>query len=225
MDDTMMPDSEGSSDNTNCPAVTGEPPSADDACCKVKRVAKAYGLEGLDAELKRRREQNDATLHELATYLNERLTAAAIAAAKIELDAEPGTVRAALENSDNIDIGRRDEIRGAVAGELDIDRLQTDYTSHETVRKHLNDHLGVSTSRGSIETAQELEKALRTYEQQYETAVVSALERAAERGLLSGGDFRVFSTRVECRQCSTTYRLEELLADDGCECSHLTPIS
>jgi hypothetical protein len=198
--------------------VTGTAPTADNACCKVERVAEAYGLEGLDAELRRRREQNDATLHELAAYLNERVTAVALSAAGVELDAEPGTVYAALENSDDLDIGRRDEIREAMAGHLDIDRLRTDYTSHETIRKHLKDHLDVSTSRGSIETVQELEDALQTYEQQYETAVASALERAAERGLLSGGDFGVFSTRVECRECSTTYRLDELLASGGCDC-------
>lgn len=217
MDDTRS-GSERAPTQDSCPAVTGAAPTADNACCKVERVAEAYGLEGLDAELRRRREQNDATLHELAAYLNERLTAVALSAAEVDLDAEPGTVCAALENSDELDIGRRDEIREAVAGYLDIDRLRTDYTSHETVRKHLNDHLDVSTSRGSIESTEELEDALQTYEQQYETAVASALERAAEQGLLSGGNFRVFSTRVECQNCSTTYRLDELLANGGCEC-------
>jgi hypothetical protein len=210
--------SERPTDQGSCPAVTGAAPTADDACCKVERVAEAYGLRGLDAELRRRRERDDATLHELAAYLNERVTAVALGAAGTDLDAEPGTVYAALENSDDLDISRRDEIREILAGALDIDRLRTDYTSHETVRKHLNDHLDISTSRGSIESVQELEDALQTYEQQYETAVASALERAAERGLLAGGDFRVFSTRVECQECSTTYRLDELLASGGCEC-------
>jgi hypothetical protein len=211
-------DTEPSRNGDICPAVSGTSPQVEHACCKVERVAEAYGLEGLDAELQRRREQADATLHELAAYLNERLTAVALSAAEINLDAEPGTVYAALENSDDLDIGRRDEIREAMAGTLDIDRLRTDYTSHETIRKHLKDHLDISTSRGSIEGLQELQDALQTYEQQYETAVASALERAAERGFLSGGDFRVFSTRVECKECSTTYRLEELLANSGCEC-------
>jgi len=201
-----------------CPAVSGTLPQVENACCKVDRVAEAYGLDGIDTELRRRREQSDATLHELAAYLNERLTAVALSAAEIELDAEPGTVHAAVQNSDDLDISLRDEIRGALAGNLDIDRLRTDYTSHETIRKHLNDHLDISTSRGSIETVEELEDALQTYEQQYKTAVASALGRAAERGLLSCGDFRVFSTRVECQECSTTYRLEELLANGGCEC-------
>lgn len=218
MDDTTVLNHESSTDNDTCPAVAGEFPSIDDACCKVERVAEGYGLEGLDAELRRRREQNDATLHELAAYLNERLTAVALSAAEVDLDAEPGTVYAALENSEEIDIARRDEIQEVVAGRVDIDRLRTDYTSHETVRKHLKDHLDVSTSRGSIESAQDLEDALRTYEQQYEAAVTSALERAAERGFLSGGNFRVFSTQVECRNCATTYRLNELLSNGGCEC-------
>jgi len=216
--DSTRSDGERGAGQGSCPAVTGSPPTVDDACCKVERVAEAYGLDGLDAELRRRREQSDATLHELAAYLNERLTTVALDAAGADLGIEPATAYAAVENSDQLGISRRDEIREAMAGALDIGRLRTDYTSHETVRKHLNEHLGVSTSRGSVESAEELEDALRTYERQYETAVVSALERAGERGFLSGGDFRVFSTRVECRSCSTTYRLEELLAEGGCQC-------
>jgi len=218
MVDTHLGSSTRAKSDKPCPVVTGSAPSVDNACCKVERVARAYGLEGLDAELRRRCEQNDATLHELAAYLNERVTAVAISAVEIELNAEPGTVCAAVQNTDELDISRRDEIRGAVAGNLDIDRLRTDYTSYETIRKHLKDDLDVSTSRGSIESVQELENALQIYEQQYETAVANALKRAAERGFLSGGNFRVFSTRIECQNCSTTYRLEELLAEGGCEC-------
>jgi hypothetical protein len=211
-------DADRKEDLSSCPALTGSLPNVEGACCKVERVAEAYGLEGIDAELTRRREQHEATLHELAAYFNERLTAVSLSAADVDIDAEPGTVYAALQNSEELEISRRDEIREAVASRLDIGRLQTDYTSHETVRKHLKEHLGVATARGSIETTEDLQNALRAYEDQYENAVESALARAARQDLLAGTEYRVFSTRIECQECSSTYRLDELLSAGGCTC-------
>jgi len=201
------------------PAVTGKRPGDRDDCCKVTRVARAYNLDGLDSELRRRRTETGATLHELADYLNERLTAAALRAAGVSIDAEPGTVYAALRGRESVPLARRDEIREAVVGNLDLDRLERDYTSHETVRKHLNDHLDVSTAQESFETRAELAETLVRHQDQYESAVVGALDRAGKKGLLAAGDYNVFTTRVECRDCGTTYRLQELIESGGCACA------
>lgn len=209
----ILPDGGKKSERSRPTNATGNP------CCKVGRVKEKYELTGLDQELRRRREKNDATLHALASYLNERITAASLSAADIEIDAEPATVSAALQGSEDIELDRRDEIQELVAGGTDLEQLKRDYTSHETIRKHLKDHLGISTSQGSIDSLEELQEALATYEQQYENAIVSALERANERGSLAGGDFRIYSTRVECQECSSTYRLRELLSAGGCKCS------
>jgi hypothetical protein len=198
----------------------GTESEAIDACCKVTRVAAAYELENFDEELRRRREHEGATLHELADYLNNRLTAVSLEEADVDIDAEPATVRTALVEDEVLPIGRRNSIREAVVGSVDIEQLTGDFVSHETIRRHLKDHLDISTARGSIETKTELENALNSSEKQHQEMIVGALRRAGDRGIITGTDFRVFSTRVECRHCSTTYRLQELIDNCGCDCQN-----
>lgn len=205
-------------DHRQIPPVSGTKPDVPGACCKVARVTEVYQLGGIDYELRRRYENEDATLHELADYINDRVTAVALDAIDNPPDTEPGTVRAALQGEDTIPATRRDDLRAAVAGQLDIELLEGAYVSHETVRRHLNEHLDVSTSRGGFDTFDEFKEALEAYQTQYENGVESALERAARKGLIDGSDFRVFSTRIQCEHCSDTYRIKELLDAGGCDC-------
>lgn len=212
-DSTEEADSDGS-----IPAISGERVPRTGACCKVQRVAKAYSLPGIDSELRRQRTEADATLHELADYLNTRLTAKGLKQAGVDIDAEPATVRAALENDGTVSMERRDRIRETVAGHLKIEQLTGDFVSHETIRRHLREHLGISTSRGGFETVSDLRDALGTYQKQYEDAIEGALRRAGKQELIRGSDYNVFSTRVECTHCSNTYRLQELIEKEGCDC-------
>lgn len=200
------------------PPVTGESWTRGEGCCKVERVATTYGLVGVDEELRRRYEAEDASLHELASYFNTRITAVTVNALETSIDTDPATVRAALQDETGVDPTRRDDIRASLAGKCDLERLTESYVSHETVRRHLNEHLSVSTDRGGFDTLEELEAQLESYEQQYANGIEGALERAVRTGLLEGDAFRVHSTRVECEQCSRTHRVGELLAEGGCDC-------
>lgn len=217
-----MSNRESASDTTRgpdtLPPLSGEPAQVTEACCKVERVATGYALGDIDDELRRRYEAEDATLHELARYVNDRITAVTLESASIDVDAEPATVRAALAGDDHLPVTKRDDIRATIAGGVDIEVLTGSFVSHETVRKHLNNHLDVSTSRGGFETVEELEETLSRYEQQYADGVSGALRRAGEKELIDGTDFRIFSTRVECQHCSETYRLQELVGERGCDC-------
>ena len=200
------------------PPFSGERPPRGESCCKVSRVSRAYRLTGVDQELKRRYE-NGGTLHELAGYLNDRLTAVTLDEMEQPPEAEPSTVRAAIAGDTSVAAPRRDDIRATLAAEVDIEILKNSYISHETIRRHLNEHLEVSTSKGGFDTFDEFETALQNYQQQYENGVISALQRAGAKGLIDGSQYRMFSTRVECQQCSKTYRLRELLENRGCSCS------
>jgi len=151
--------------------------------------------------------------------MNTRLTAKTLEATEIDVSATPWTVRAALVGDDSVPASRRDSLQEALVGRIDIDQLTGDFVSHETVRRHLKDHLGVSTSRGGFESASDLEAALETYQRQYVNAVEGALERATRNGIIAGESFSVYRTRIECSACGTTYRLEDLLAAGGCDCN------
>ena len=200
------------------PSVSGEKPTVPRACCKVQRVTEAYRLSGVNDELRRRYESGDATLHESADYVNDRITAVTLDKIDNPIDTEPATVRAALNETEDIPATKRDDIRAALAGRIDVEVLTDSYVSHETIRRHLNEHLDVSTSRGGFDTFEELKEALAAYQEQYENGVRSALERGNRKGLIDGDQYRIFSTRVECQHCSETYRLQELLENRGCSC-------
>lgn len=204
-------------ENQVVPAVTGDMPTVADACCKVGRMERAYSLPALDEELRRRYEDGDSTLHELAAYINDRITTVTLDAIG-QTEYEPATVRAALQDDQSIPATRRDDIRAALTGQIDVDTLTSSYLSHETVRRHLNEHLDVSTSQGGFDTLDDLQSVLTSYQEQYENGVESALKRAADEGIIQGETFQVFSTRVECQECSETYRLTELLESQGCDC-------
>lgn len=200
------------------PSVSGEKPTVPQACCKVQRVTEAYHLSGINDELRRRYESDDATLHELANYINDRVTSVTLGSIENPVEAEPATVRAALSEAEDMPATKRDNIRAALAGRIDINVLIDSFVSHETVRRHLNEHLDVSTSQGGFETIEELQEALDAYQEQYENGVKSALERASKKGLVDGDQYRIFSTRIECQHCSETYRLQDLLERRGCSC-------
>ncbi len=200
------------------PSISGEKPTVPQACCKVQRVTEAYHLSGINDELRRRYESGDATLHELANYVDDRITSVTLGAIENPIDAEPATIRAALNQAEDIPATRRDNIRATLAGRIDLEILTDSYVSHETVRRHLNEHLNVSTSRGGFETIEELQEALDAYRKQYQDGVRSALERANKKEMIDGDQYRIFSTRIECQHCSETYRLQELLENRGCSC-------
>jgi hypothetical protein len=200
------------------PSISGEKPTVPQACCKVQRVTEAYHLSGINDELRRQYESGDATLHELANYINDRITSVTLGSIENPIEAEPATVRAALNEAEDMPATKRDNIRATLAGRIDIDVLVDSFVSHETVRRHLNEHLDVSTSRGGFETIEELQEALDAYQEQYENGVRSALQRANKKGLIEGDQYRIFSTRIECQHCSETYRLQELLERRGCSC-------
>lgn len=201
------------------PALAGTLPEAPEACCKLKRVTSAYDLAGVDDELRRRYEDGDATLHELAAYVNDRITTVTLEAIGNPRGTEPATVRAALQGEESIPATRRDDLRAAIAGKVDVEVLTGSFVSHETIRRHLNEHLDVSTSRGGFSTFEELQEALESYQEQYEDGIESALQRGGRKGLIDGDTYRVFSTRVECERCSESYRLSELLDSGGCDCT------
>jgi hypothetical protein len=200
------------------PPLNGQLPPKGTGCCKIGRMSKAYKLSGIDEELERRYEGDDATLHGLANYIDNRITAATLDVIDNPTELEPATVRAALNGEDSVSATKRDDIQAELIGRIDSEILIDSYVSHETVRRHLNEHLDVVTSRGGFDTFDELEQALESYQDQYNNGVESALKRAASKGIIDGKRYRVFSTRVECEICSEVYRLDELLNNEGCNC-------
>ena len=209
----MEPDGTGPGGSVAGDASAGAP------CCKVGRSADAYDLAELDGAL-RGRHEGGASLRDLAAFVNRRLLDRAIAAADVDTVSDAGTLYDLLADED-AGAGRRTEVREKLtrAG-VDLEAVESSYVSHQTVRDHLRDCLGVDTSvradvdresaRGTVEWARA----------RFLGVVERTLERLATAGELEAGELEVTGTvRVTCTDCGETYRLGVLIDRGRCGCS------
>lgn len=195
--------------------------------CKVGRVSEQYGLADLDAELRRRRREDDESLRDLASYVNRRVVAAELddvdAIGEDEafgaLDRE-GIAEAVYGALDGDDPQRRARVRARLeqAG-LDVEAIQARWVSHPTVGSHLRDCLVVETSRS---TGIDRDGAIDTIEWA-KARCVGVIERTFDRlsdaGLVDVADREVtVSIRVTCGDCGHSFSARELVADGTHDC-------
>lgn len=202
--------------------------AAADCGCKVGRVADGRGLDGLDDELVRRREDG-ASLRDLADAVNRRVLEAALEAAGVD--------------------DRGDELFGAVEGEraveavyealaggteparaarvrtrleqhgVDVDALEDDWVTHPTVRRHLRECLGVDTAREPTITVEDAVDTVEWARARAAGVVERTFERLGATDLVRTGDLDVtVALQLTCEDCGNTYRPRELLDRGGCAC-------
>lgn len=191
-------------------------------CCKVAALAERHDLPELDAELTRRRADEAASLRDLATYVDERVTARALAAADVDLAADPGTVRSVVaDGADDLDVATRERIATALdRSDLDVVALQRAFVSHETVRRHLGEHLDVDTAQQSASrSVEDTREMIAAIVDRDASIVEQALESLRRDQRLEGGTFDAsLSVRLRCEQCGQTHSVDDLLDAGGCEC-------
>lgn len=187
-------------------------------CCKVSRIAEAYGLEAVDDELVARHESG-GSMRDLATSLNTSVIGAALDAAEEQVVADPDGIYEVLQGDD---VGPERKIRIEEAlGSAGIDPadLRSDLVSHVTVWTHVNEHLARSTERP---TTVDFDAAVDTIERardREETVIANALARLADHPEFGGGDVDVsVSVRVFCGTCGDSHRLSAYLEAGGCGC-------
>lgn len=202
-------------------------PGDDTPCCKVRRSLEAYGLERMDAELRRLWTgdgDRSHSLRELETRVNERILEAAIREAGADvLEGEVDNYYRLLVD-DDVTEGVRTRARRRLEREgVDVERLRSDFVSHQTIHTHLRECLSVTKSRRepSSERARENVAAL-----QHRTGAVveNTLERL--RGdELELGSFEVFvNVDVLCNECDSYHDLYDLLDAGGCDCRSATDL-
>ncbi|WP_248518111.1 rod-determining factor RdfA [Salinarchaeum laminariae] len=199
---------------------------ADDPCCKVAAAADRRGLATLDEELRQLRKDQDASLRELAKYVDEQLLESALREAGVEIAADPGTVRSVVIGTPaeemSVDVAVRERIATALdRSDVDVGSLEREFVSHETVRRHLNDHLGVDTARSradpSVEETREMIASIIERDRSVVEQSLGSLRRADR--LDSGPLEASLTVRVTCPDCEETYAVDELLDEASCACA------
>jgi len=195
----------------------------DDHCgCKIGRNAKKYVLEELDEDLIRERHDREASLRDLASFVNTRILEAAINEADADIAGDPASVYSALTDDDV-----RPARRVAVTDQLtnvgvEVADLTADFVSYQSVRHHFQTCLDMDTNRRGIETVQEGREVLEQARQRAENVIDRTLARLRRTGSLSTGDLTVIATvTITCEDCGNVYRVDELLDHGRCGCGEL----
>lgn len=203
--------------------------STDTCSCKVGRSIEHYGLGELDAELVRRRRESDASLRDLADYTNRRILEAALDAAAVDLsdalygavddDGAVGVLYDVLA-ADDTPTERVARVRTRLTQQgVDVDRVQSDWVTHTTMRTHLNECLEVDTSREAAITVEDGRDTIEWARNRCANVIEGTLERLRNAGLLTTGPLELSVTiQVTCTDCGSSFRPDQLLAECACDC-------
>lgn len=191
----------------------------DQCSCKVGRVIEKYDMSRLDEEIRDRRDRENASLRDLADFVNVRVLRQAI---------DDHAERDVLADAESIyetvhgegDSGRAAELRDRLdAVGVPVEEVTGDFVSHQTVRKHLNSCLDVDTARSPTTDVSEATNLIEWARSRDEKIIDRTLTRLRRSGDLDVGELNVIhSIRVMCEDCGRTYRLQSLLDDGGCQC-------
>lgn len=195
-------------------------PEPDAVCtCKVGRTAAAYGLEGLDEELRRRR-TDDASLRDLEQFVNEAVLERTVRQAGVDVI---GSIESLLDTltGDDVSAGERTEVRDRLAASgIDTAALEADLVSYQTVRTHLRKCLDIDTG-GEVGLTLDDGRGTIEWSRSRNTAIIErTLDRLRRQGQLQTGPVEVSGiVRVTCSDCGATYPVERLVDRGGCACA------
>jgi hypothetical protein len=169
--------------------------------------------------------EEEASLRDLAGYVNDQIVEAALDAHDVELVAGLEEIRHVIagDAADESTLSVRE--REKIATRLDhsgVNReaLASDLVSHEVVRTHLRNDLDVDTSRdptpSNVEDIRDMIDSIRERDTSIVERALYALQRddRIEKGPLRAS----LVIRVTCKECGRTYSVGELLDSGGCRC-------
>jgi hypothetical protein len=192
--------------------------NGDEPCCKITRVARAHHIRDVDTKLLQQREQG-ASLRELAIFFNKQVLSNALDRATQEVIGDAETIYEVLMDEDT-DRAREAELRSKLARyNVDIDDVQRDFISHQTVRNHLNGCREIDTERESTLTIEGGQKTIEWAQARSEGVIEQTIERLRNAGEVADTQTEVTqSVRVACSACGQSYRIDAFLEQGGCSC-------
>lgn len=187
---------------------------------KVDRVIGRYDLTGLGDTLEERwtRETGRSSLRELAAYFNRRVLRSALEAQGVRpLDTEIETYYQLLTDAD-AQAGDREQVRRRLQRHgVDVEQLQTDFVSHQTVHTYLREHREASrdSERSPGDQRRAVRERINRLRGRTEAVVTESLQGLARNDELS---LKEFDTIVDVRVVDTTtgetFDVEQLLNDE-----------
>ncbi|ELZ96971.1 hypothetical protein C440_04318 [Haloferax mucosum ATCC BAA-1512] len=193
---------------------------------KIERIADRYGISGLGddivaAWLGEGREQR--SLRELEGDVNRRLIRAALDEAGAHvLDGEVDNFYRLL-TSDDVTAGSRTEARNTLREKgVDIDQLEADIISYQSVYNYLKRHRNVERDTDDDEPAAESGlNTIRKLRSRLRTVTIDVIDRLVKAQAVAIGEYEVdVDIRVTCTDCETRLTPTALLSSGHCNCEH-----
>lgn len=193
---------------------------SDAADNKVDRVIAKRNLGDLGAELERRwlaESEESMSTRELADYFNRRVLEAAVD------DSDVFTLSGDVDQVYETLTGEGDEalVRSRLEESgVDVDGVEDDFVSHQTVHRYLKEHREVEQPEPSDEDR--VQRGLDTV-QRLRGRTAAVTERTVgslqNNDSIDVGSFDVLvDVQVLCHDCGRSYDAAELLERGGCDC-------
>ncbi|QZA88266.1 hypothetical protein K0C01_10820 [Salinarchaeum sp. IM2453] len=197
--------------------------------CKVCNAIEKYGLSGFDEKLINKRTVEEMSLRDLTDYTNKEILRVGLSDSTIQSTANiygslPGnnaveTIYQLLHDKDGT-ADQRARIRTQLQQEdIDIGSIESDWVTHPTIRKHLQECLDVDTSRTVEITISDGVDTIEWGRTRCRGVVDQTIQRLMSADKLDIDSPRVtVDIQITCEQCNRTYRPDELLESGTCDC-------
>ncbi|MGQ3414414.1 rod-determining factor RdfA [Natrinema versiforme] len=190
--------------------------------CKIGTLADAYELDSLYEELVARwtgAHSEEESVRTLADRFNQRLLRAEMRDANIELvEGRVENLYELLTDEDRLEAVRLEAQSTLERNGIDVDRLQNQFVSHQTMYRHFRNCLDVEKERNVLTTEKERDR-IHSIQHRAESVVDDSVARLRDGGKLDIDEFEVLiNFRISCEHCGTLHDVTDLLEAGGCDC-------
>ena len=193
---------------------------------KVQSVIERRGLHDLETEVQRRWHGTGYKEHstrELARFFNKTLLWKSISeTGSISLDGEIENIYQLLTD-EGVSAGSAAQARDRLREYgVDVEDLEGDFVSHQTMYRYLKDIVEVDTSKDKKSTNDLIEatqQSLQRLNSRTQSVATENIKQLANREEFQVGDFDIYvSTQFRCNDCGVTRDLKYILDHNGCDC-------
>lgn len=199
---------------------------SDTRSTKVERVIAEYDLDGLGEELLEfwtLDGDERKSLRELEDYFNIRVLEAALE--RETHDVVEGEVENyyRLLRADDVSPGSRvDAEHRLEAAGIEVDRLRSDFISHQGIHTYLKAKYGAMYETNSASPAKRRETTLDTINRlrnRLSAVAENSIQTLVEAGVLNISDLRIsVLVQIECDECNTRLGVRDFFEEGSCEC-------
>lgn len=190
--------------------------------CKVGKMIDKYDLSSINSDLVARwtgEQGDDESIRALTDWFNHQLL-------RVEMhDTNMEIVEGSVENLYELltDEDRLKAVKTQAQSTLErngvnVDRLEEQFLSHQTMYRHLRDCLNAEKERNELTVNKERNR-IHSVQNKAEAVTDDSITRLRDGGKIDIDEFEVLiNFRVTCESCGTLYDVSDFLSTGGCDC-------